>query len=84
MDPELLVSIFVLGPIPLLLILERFMPRRPDWLLNWRDLAEDTFWVLATYFVWVPIYDERYDTPISNVFAALRDVSGFPIASRPK
>ena len=53
MDPEPLVSFLVLAPIPLLLVLERFMPRRQDWLLNWRDLAEDTFGVLATYFIWV-------------------------------
>ena len=78
MDPESLVSFFVLAPIPFLLVLERFMPRRQDWLLNWRDLAEDTFWVLATYFIWNPIYDESYDTPISNAFSSLRDVSGFP------
>lgn len=42
MDPALLVSILVVLPIPLCLILERFMPRRRDWLLNWRDLAEDS------------------------------------------
>jgi sterol desaturase/sphingolipid hydroxylase (fatty acid hydroxylase superfamily) len=77
-DPGSLVSFFVLAPIPFLLVLERFMPRRRDWLLNWRDLGEDTFWVLATYFIWVPIYDQRYDTPISNVFTSLREVSGFP------
>ena len=78
MDPGLLVSILVLAPIPLLLVLERLKPRRHDWLLNWRDLAEDTFWVLATYFIWVPIYDKRYDTPISSVFTSLREMSGFP------
>lgn len=78
MDPERLVSFFVLAPIPLLVVFERLIPRSEDWLLNWRDLAEDTFWVLATYFIWVPIYDERYDTPISNVFTSLREVSGFP------
>jgi sterol desaturase/sphingolipid hydroxylase (fatty acid hydroxylase superfamily) len=78
MDQELLVSILIVLPIPLYLVVERFMPRRRDWLLNWRDLAEDAFWVLATYFIWSPIYDEAYDTPISNLFAALRDFSGFP------
>jgi sterol desaturase/sphingolipid hydroxylase (fatty acid hydroxylase superfamily) len=78
MDQELLVSILIVLPIPLYLVVERFIPRRRDWLLNWRDLAEDAFWVLATYFIWSPIYDKSYDTPISNLFAALRDSSGFP------
>ena len=78
MDPQLLVSIMIWLPIPLLLIAERFAPRRRDWLLNWRDVAEDVFWVFATYLIWVPIYDEYYDTPISNAFASLRDASGFP------
>ena len=78
MDPQLLVSIMIWLPIPLLLIVERFAPRRQDWLLNWRDVAEDVFWVFATYLVWVPIYAEYYDTPISNAFASLRDASAFP------
>lgn len=78
MDWELLVSILIFSTIPLFLVLERFAPRRRDWLLNWRDLAEDTFWVLATYLIWVPIYDEHYDTPVSTLFTSLRDVSGFP------
>ena len=78
MESELLVTILIFAPIPLLLLAERITPRRRDWLLNWRDLAEDAFWVLGTYFIWVPIYDEAYDTPISNLFSSLRDASGFP------
>ncbi len=78
MEPALLVSILVVIPVPLFLILERLMPRRQDWLLNWRDLAEDSFWVLATFFIWRPLYDDAYRTPISNLFASLRDASGFP------
>ena len=78
MDPALLVSILVVIPIPLFLLLERLMPRRRDWLLDWRDLVEDSFWVLATYFVWRPIYDDAYESPISNLFTSLRDASGFP------
>ena len=78
MDPELLVSILIVLPIPLYLVVERLMPRRRDWLLNWRDLREDAFWVLATYFIWSPIYHDAYNTPISDLFASLRDASGFP------
>lgn len=78
MDPQLLVAIMIWMPIAFLLIVERFAPRRQDWLLNWRDVAEDAFWVFATYLIWVPIYDEYYDTPISNAFTALREASAFP------
>ncbi|NOX52496.1 MAG: sterol desaturase family protein, partial [Gammaproteobacteria bacterium] len=78
MDAQLLVAILVFAPIPLILIAERLIPRRDDWLLNWRDAAEDAFWVFATYLIWLPIYDEYYDTPISNAFALLRDASAFP------
>ncbi len=77
-DGKLLVSFLMFAPIPLLLIAERLLPKRRDWLLTWQDLAEDSFWVLATYLIWVPIYDDAYDTPISNLFASLRDASGFP------
>lgn len=78
MDTDLLITILLYAPIPLILLMERLTPRRRDWLLNWRDLAEDTFWVLGTYLIWVPIYDDAYDTPISNLFASIRDASGFP------
>ncbi len=78
MDAQLLVAILIFAPIPLLLIAERLIPRRDDWLLNWRDAAEDAFWVFATYLIWVPIYHEYYDTPISNAFALLREASAFP------
>jgi len=80
MDPALLVTILIAIPIPLLLILERLMPNRRDWLLNWGDLAEDAFWALATYFIWTPIYDDAYDTPISNFFTYLRNASGSPVS----
>ncbi|PCJ25573.1 MAG: hypothetical protein COA96_07050 [SAR86 cluster bacterium] len=79
MNFGLLVSILLFVPIPLLLIAERLSPRRKDWLLNWRDLAEDSFWLFGTYIIWVPIYDVAYDTPISELFTSLRDASNFPL-----
>jgi len=78
MDVGLLVSILIFLPILLILMLEILIPKRRDWRLNWRDLAEDSFWVVATYFIWVPIFDKHYDTPISELFSSLRDVSNFP------
>jgi sterol desaturase/sphingolipid hydroxylase (fatty acid hydroxylase superfamily) len=62
----------------LLWLAERLIPKRKDWLLDWKDLTEDLFWVTCTFLIWGPIYDEAYDTPISNLFALLRDSSGFP------
>lgn len=78
MDPELLVTVLITLPIPLLIVLEYLHPRRRDWLVSRTDLFEDAFWVLATYFVWYPIFDEHYDTPISDLFVSLRDASSFP------
>ena len=78
-DADRLTSIILLLPIPTLLVLERLAPRRSEWILNWLDYLEDSFWVLATYVIWVPLYDEYYDTPISDAFNWLRETSAFPI-----
>ncbi|MFT4712041.1 MAG: sterol desaturase/sphingolipid hydroxylase (fatty acid hydroxylase superfamily) [Candidatus Azotimanducaceae bacterium] len=79
-DADLLTSILLLSPIPLLLVAERLKPKRADWTLNWRDLAEDSFWVLSTYLIWLPIYNDYYETPISDGFEWLREASAFPFA----
>ncbi len=79
MDYKLLVTLLLTIPVPLLLLLERLMPKRQDWMLSWRDLAEDAFWVLATLYIWIPLYSEYYRTPISRAFLWLRDVSSFPV-----
>lgn len=78
LDVGLLVLILIFLPIILILSLEFFIPRRREWLLNRRDLAVDTFWVLSSYLIWVPIFDEHYDTPISDLFTSLREASAFP------
>jgi sterol desaturase/sphingolipid hydroxylase (fatty acid hydroxylase superfamily) len=36
------------------------------------------FWLACSFLIWGPIYDDAYETPISNLFALLRDNSGFP------
>jgi len=76
--PETLVAIFIWLPLPLLLIGERLMPKRKDWLLDWRDLAIDAFYVFSAFFIWYPILDKNYDTPISDLFTYIHDASGFP------
>lgn len=80
MDADLLTSILLLSPIPLLLLAERLIPKREDWSLNGYDLAEDAFWVLATYLIWLPLYADYYETPISQGFDWLREASAFPFA----
>jgi sterol desaturase/sphingolipid hydroxylase (fatty acid hydroxylase superfamily) len=83
MDADLLVTLIIFSAIPLVLLAERIAPKRRDWLLNWRDLVEDSFWVFAGFLIWFPLYDEFYDTPISDAFAAIRDSSGLPFSMQP-
>ena len=78
MDSELLVMVLLYLPIPLFFMLERLFPRRRDWLQGPGDLLEDAFWILGGMYIWFPIFDEHYDTPISDIFVWLRDASDFP------
>ena len=77
-DLSVLVPVLLFVPIPLLLLAERLIPKRKDWLLDWKDLIEDLFWLACSFLIWGPIYDDAYETPISNLFALMRDNSGFP------
>lgn len=77
-DADQLTTILLLCPIPLMLILERLRPKRGDWLLNWREFAEDAFWVGCVYLIWVPLYADYYDTPVSDAFVWLRDAAVLP------
>lgn len=79
MDTGAMVSLILLMRIPALLLLELIFPKRQDWLLTWRDLAIDMFWVLSVLLIWVPLFDNYYDTPISDAFVWLREASAFPI-----
>jgi sterol desaturase/sphingolipid hydroxylase (fatty acid hydroxylase superfamily) len=83
-EPGILFPILLYLPIPLLLMMERLVPRRKDWLLNWRDLGMDSFWVLSSYLIWFPFFDEHYETPISTAFAALRNAVDFPVRLQPE
>ncbi|XOV82820.1 MAG: sterol desaturase family protein [bacterium] len=78
MEADLLTSILLFCPIPMLLIAERFAPKRGDWLLNGKEFAEDVFWVGCVYLIWAPLYGDFYDTPISDAFVWLREVSFMP------
>jgi sterol desaturase/sphingolipid hydroxylase (fatty acid hydroxylase superfamily) len=77
-DADQLTTLLLLLPIPMWLLIERLAPKRADWVLNWREYAEDAFWVGCVYFIWVPLYSDYYDTPISDAFVWLRDASLVP------
>ena len=79
-DGDLLTSILLFCPIPMLLIAERIAPKRGDWLLNWKEFAEDVFWVGCVYLIWAPLYGDFYDTPISDAFVWLREASFVPFS----
>ena len=78
MNPDLLTTIAILLPLPLILFAERIWTKREDWLLTEKEMAEDTFWLAFAAFIWVPLYDDYYETPISRGFEVLRDASPLP------
>lgn len=76
---DTLTTALLLAPVPVLMLAERLAPHRHDWMLDRRDFLEDVFWVASGLLIWVPIYDDYYDTPISDAFSALREASGLPL-----
>lgn len=79
-DPYVVVGLILFLQFPLVMLLERFFTKREEWLLNWREYAEDGFWVFGTYLIWVPLYERFYDTPIANSLMALRESLGVSFA----
>ncbi len=76
---ELFAAIMIILPIPLCLLAERIWTKRDDWLLEPKELAEDTAWLAAAAFIWVPLYSNFYETPISEGFKAVRDLAPLQI-----
>jgi len=75
-DPWKLISYMLWLSFPILLLLERVVPRRDDWLLDWGDLARDTVWVLSNIFLWIPLITKYYDGAMQQAFSALRSQLG--------
>ena len=46
-------------------------------------MIEDVGWIAAGYFIWVPLYSDYYQTPISEGFKAVRDLSPLSVALEP-
>ena len=55
------------------------MDQEKAWLLNWKDYAEDAFWIFTAAYIWVPLITDYYSTPIESAFEWVRDNSFIPI-----
>ena len=77
-DRSALTGVLVVLPIPMLLLLERLFPKREDWKLNRHNFLIDAFWVLTVAFIWVPLFDTYWETPISRGFEWLSEASAWP------
>lgn len=80
---ELFSAIMIILPIPLCIVAERIWSKRKDWLLEPKELAEDAGWLAAGAFIWVPLYSNYYETPISDGFRTLRDMSPLQVTLEP-
>ena len=80
---ELFAAIMLVLPIPLMIVAERIWTKRTDWLLEPKEMIEDVGWIAAGYFIWVPLYSDYYQTPISEGFKAVRDLSPLSVALEP-
>ena len=80
---ELFAAIMIVLPIPLCIVAERIWTKRDDWLLEPKEMAEDAFWLAFAGFLWVPLYSNFYETPISEGFKAVRDLAPLQITLEP-
>lgn len=80
---ELFAAIMIVLPIPLCIFAERIWTKRQDWLLEPKEMAEDAFWLAFAGFLWVPLYSNFYETPLSSGFKAVRDLAPLQITLAP-
>jgi hypothetical protein len=80
---ELFAAIMLIIPVPLCIVAERVWTKRTDWLLEPKEMAEDAFWLAFAGFLWVPLYSNFYETPLSTGFKALRDLAPLQISLEP-
>lgn len=84
MNADLLATIMIVVPLPLVLIAERIWTKREDWIPEPLELAEDAGWLAAGAFIWVPLYSDYFNTPISDAFTWIRDSAGLPFSLEPQ
>ena len=78
-SPTLVVTFFILAPIPIIWLIERLLPANKQWWLSGRELLTDVFWILTSYFIWYPLFAQYYDAPISQLFHYLGQAVNLPI-----
>lgn len=83
MNHKLFGAIMIILPIPLAIFAERIWTKRKDWLLEPKEMAEDAFWLAFAGFLWVPLYSDFYETPLSEAFRAVRDLAPLQISLAP-
>lgn len=80
---ELFAAIMIVLPIPLCIVAEKIWTKRKDWLLEPKEMLEDAGWLAAGAIIFVPLYTNFYETPISNGFKAVRDMSPLHVTLEP-
>ncbi|MFK7914411.1 MAG: sterol desaturase family protein, partial [Pseudomonadales bacterium] len=63
---------------------ERYWTKRKDWLLKPSEMAEDAFWLAFAGVLWIPLYSDFYETPISEGIRAIRDMTPLSISMAPE
>lgn len=84
MNHELFSAVMIVLPIPLLIVAERYWSKRKDWLLKPSEMAEDAFWLAFAGILWIPLYSDYYETPISEGIRTLRDMTPLNISMQPE
>ncbi|MFL2519241.1 MAG: sterol desaturase family protein [Candidatus Azotimanducaceae bacterium] len=77
-DADALTALLLFSPLFLLLAAERIWTKKKAWLLNWRDYAEDAFWLFTAAYIWIPLISDYYETPISSAFEWVRENTFIP------
>lgn len=78
-NADSLTAFLLFCPLFILLAAERVWAKKKAWLLNWKDYAEDAFWLFTAAYIWGPLISDYYRTPISDAFEWIRDNTFMPI-----
>ena len=80
---ELFAAAMIVVPIPVMIVAERIWTKRTDWLLEPKEMIEDAGWLAAAGLLFIPLYSDFYQTPISEGFKAIRDLSPLGLSLDP-
>ena len=83
MNPDLFTTLMILLPIPLLIVAERVWTKREDWLLTPGVCRGRLLAGIRAALLWIPLYDDVYQTPLSEAFTWLRDRSPLEVTLAP-